>query len=154
MFMLVPRQLVAVWAGVLFCSSGPRSRSVEVPRLGLGLEPQLPAFTTGCLTHCARPGIEPATFWFLVGFMFSAPRPELPPPPRLPPPGGVGWAGGFNYWAVSPAQPGKQRFNHWTRPLQPRDDLLRNMHLFPYTVAESKFQRSSLSWACHKGETK
>ena len=65
MFMLVPRQLVAVWAGVLFCSSGPRSRSVEVPRLGLGLEPQLPAFTTGCLTHCARPGIEPATFWFV-----------------------------------------------------------------------------------------
>ena len=85
-----------------------------------------------------------------LGTTTGTPSPSPPTPPR----GGVGWAGGFNYWAVSPAQPGKQRFNHWTRPLQPRDDLLRNMHLFPYTVAESKFQRSSLSWACHKGETK
>ena len=32
----------------------------------------------GSLTHWARPGIEPATSWFLVGFVSAAPRWELP----------------------------------------------------------------------------
>ena len=33
---------------------------------------------TGSLTHWARPGTEPATSWFLVGFVSAAPRWELP----------------------------------------------------------------------------
>ena len=33
--------------------------------------------TAGSLTHWARPGIEPATSWFLVGFISAAPRQEL-----------------------------------------------------------------------------
>ena len=28
----------------------------------------------GSLTHSTRPGIEPATSWFLVGFISAAPR--------------------------------------------------------------------------------
>ena len=32
---------------------------------------------TGSLTHRARPGIEPTTPWFLVGFISAAPRQEL-----------------------------------------------------------------------------
>jgi len=31
----------------------------------------------GSLTHLVRPGNEPATSWFLVGFVSSAPRREL-----------------------------------------------------------------------------
>ena len=65
---------------------------MEVPRLGVQLELQLPAYTTapqpqqrgiravsatyttvrghaGSLTHGARPGIEPKSPWFLVGFI-------------------------------------------------------------------------------------
>ena len=34
---------------------------------------------TGSLTHQARPGMEPATSWFLVGFASAAPRRQLPP---------------------------------------------------------------------------
>ena len=30
------------------------------------------------LAHWARPGIEPATSWFLAGFIFTAPRKEIP----------------------------------------------------------------------------
>ena len=33
---------------------------------------------TGSSAHWARPGIEPATSWFLVGFVSTAPRQELP----------------------------------------------------------------------------
>ena len=29
---------------------------------------------TGSLTHCVRPGIEPATSWILVGFVSAEPR--------------------------------------------------------------------------------
>ena len=32
---------------------------------------------TGSLTHCARPGIESATSWFLVGFVSAAPWRKL-----------------------------------------------------------------------------
>ena len=72
-----------------FCFLGLYPRDREVSRLGIKLEPQLPAvpqpqqcgiratsatYTTahgnaGSLTHWARPGIEPATSWFLVGFV-------------------------------------------------------------------------------------
>ena len=31
---------------------------------------------TGSLTHWTRPGIEPATLWFLVGFISTAPHQE------------------------------------------------------------------------------
>ena len=33
---------------------------------------------TGSLTHWVRPGIEPATSWFPVGFVSAVPRQELP----------------------------------------------------------------------------
>ena len=68
---------------------------MEVPRLGVELELQLPAYTTAIatampdlshvrdyttahgnarsLTHGARSGIEPTTSWFLVGFVSAAP---------------------------------------------------------------------------------
>ena len=32
---------------------------------------------TRSLTHWARPGIEPTTSWFLVGFIYAVPQPEL-----------------------------------------------------------------------------
>ena len=56
---------------------------VEVPRLGVGSELQLPAYPTahgnaGSLTPWARPGVEPATSRILVGFVSAAPRRELP----------------------------------------------------------------------------
>ena len=57
---------------------------MEVPRLGVRLEPelQLPAYTTahgsdGSLTHWVRPGIEHASLWMLVGFVSAAPWQEL-----------------------------------------------------------------------------
>ena len=37
-----------------------------------------PHGNTGCLTHWARPGIEPSTSWFLVGFISAVPKWELP----------------------------------------------------------------------------
>ena len=55
---------------------------MEVPRLGVELELLLLAYTTahgntGSLTHWERPGIKPATSWFLVRFVSTAPRREL-----------------------------------------------------------------------------
>ena len=67
------------------------------PGEGLKSELQLPAYTTvtatsypccfcdlptahgnaGSLTHWARPGIEPTTSWFLVGFVSAVPQREL-----------------------------------------------------------------------------
>ena len=49
-------------------------RHMEVPGLGVKSELQPSAYTTahsntGSLTHWARPGIEPATSWLLVGFI-------------------------------------------------------------------------------------
>ena len=72
-----------------FCFLGLYPRDREISRLGIKLELQLPAvpqpqqcgiwatsatYTTahgnaGSLTHRARAGIEPATSWFLVGFV-------------------------------------------------------------------------------------
>ena len=69
---------------------GPHPWHMEVPRLGVKLELQLPATTMwnpsricdvlGSLTHWARPGIEPATSWSLVSFVSAAPRWELQDP--------------------------------------------------------------------------
>ena len=66
---------------------------MEVPRLGIELELQLSAYTTATamqdlsrifhLHHSSqqyqilnplRPGIEPKTLWFLVGFISTAPQ--------------------------------------------------------------------------------
>ena len=79
----------------LFFFLVPQLRHMEVPRLGVKLELQLPAYTTATatqdlrpiyttaqgntrsLTHWARPGIKPATSWFLIRFISPAPRGEL-----------------------------------------------------------------------------
>ena len=70
---------------------------MEVPRLGVELEIQLPAYTKGTempdpscicylpysswqcgsLTHWERPGIKLATLWFLDGFVSAAPWRDL-----------------------------------------------------------------------------
>ena len=66
-----------------FVFSGTHPWNMEVLRLGVGLELQLLAYTiahgnAGYLTHLARPGIKPATSWFLVRMDFAAPKKELP----------------------------------------------------------------------------
>ena len=58
---------------------------MEVPRLGVESELRLPAYTTATAMPwlrptpqlMARPGIEPATSWFLAGFISTVPREEL-----------------------------------------------------------------------------
>ena len=70
---------------------------IEVSRLGVELELQLPIYTTATampdlrhvvtytiadgntrsLTHWARPGIEPVSSWILVRFVFAEPQQEL-----------------------------------------------------------------------------
>ena len=65
---------------------------MEVPRLGVKSELQLPTYTTvqaasatygtaygnaRSLTHCARPGIEPTSSWILVGFVTTETQWEL-----------------------------------------------------------------------------
>ena len=62
---------------------GLHLRHMEVPRLGVWSELQSLAYTTaqgntGSLTHWARPGIKPATPWFLVRFVSAAPQQERP----------------------------------------------------------------------------
>jgi len=73
----------------LFVFLGLHPQHMEVPRLGVESEPQQHqiqaesvTYTTAqgnttFLTHCARPGTEPATSWFLVGFVSISPRQEL-----------------------------------------------------------------------------
>ena len=58
----------AVVAGLYHSYSNTRSEPHLQPT------PQL----TGSLTHWARPGIEPTTSWFLVGFVSAVPRWKLP----------------------------------------------------------------------------
>ena len=80
---------------IYFFFLGLHPRHMEVPRRGVDLELQLPAYTTatvmpdlshicapahsndGSLTHWARPGIEPSNSWFLVGCISTAPQREL-----------------------------------------------------------------------------
>ena len=69
---------------------------MEVPRLGVELELQLPAYTTATATqdlshvcnlyhsswqyqilNLVRPGIEPLSSWILVGFVTTKPYQEL-----------------------------------------------------------------------------
>ena len=63
----------------LFIYLGPHLWHMEVPRLGVKSGLQLLACTTAhgnttSLTHRARPGIEPATSCFLVGFITTVLR--------------------------------------------------------------------------------
>ena len=55
---------------------------MEVPRLGIELELQLPAYTTahgntGSLIHWARLEIESTSSWILVGFVTTEPQQEV-----------------------------------------------------------------------------
>ena len=55
---------------------------MDVPRLGVQWEPQLPAYTTahsnaGSLAYSERPGIKPTSSWILVRSVASAPQWEL-----------------------------------------------------------------------------
>ena len=78
-----------VFVFVFFCFLGPHMQHVEVPRLGVKSELQLPASATatatldpslvcsvhhssqqcGSLTHRAKPGIEPITSRILMRFV-------------------------------------------------------------------------------------
>ena len=67
-----------VFCFFVFVFLGPCPEHMEVPRLGVKSEPQLPAYTTahgntGSLTHEARPGIEHAFSWVLVGCISAEP---------------------------------------------------------------------------------
>ena len=58
---------------------GQHPRHMEVSRLGVKPELQLPAYTTahsnaGSLTHWAKPGIEPMSSWILDGFITTEPQ--------------------------------------------------------------------------------
>ena len=73
----------------------PNLRHMEIPRLGVEAELQLPAYTqqhriwaalsaynhsspqARASTHWVRLGIQPATSWFLVGLISTAPQWEL-----------------------------------------------------------------------------
>ena len=81
----------------LFVFLGPHLGHMELPRLGVESELQLPAYTqpqqcqiratsatyttahstAGALTHWSRPGIEPASSRILVRFVSAEPRWEL-----------------------------------------------------------------------------
>ena len=81
----------------VFVFLGLHPQYMEVPRLGVQSEQQLLAYTTATatsdlsgvcttaqgntrsLTHWVRPGIEPATWWFLVRLIYTAPRQEVLP---------------------------------------------------------------------------
>ena len=74
-----------MWLSTLFfsISLGLHLWHMEVPRLEVESELQLPAYATaydndGSLTHRARPGIKPASSWMLVRFGTTEPRQELP----------------------------------------------------------------------------
>ena len=68
----------------IFKFLGPNPWHMEVPRLGVKSELQLPAYAkatdsnAGSLTHWVRPGIKPASSWILVGFITTETRWELP----------------------------------------------------------------------------
>jgi len=73
---------------VCVCFLGPHPQHIEVPRLGVKLELQLPAYTTahgnaGSLTHRTRSGIESTTSWRVVRFVSAAPQWEFPVLPIL-----------------------------------------------------------------------
>ena len=83
---------------LFFLFLGLHPQHIEVPRLGVKSELQLPVYTTATATwdpscicdlphsswqcwipdqHCLRPGIKPASSWILVGFISAVPQWEL-----------------------------------------------------------------------------
>ena len=85
--------------GLFVCFLWLHLWQMEVPRLGVKLELQLPAYTTAMpdvnhicaksvnlhcswhtrsLTHLVGPEIEPASSWILVGFVTAEPQEEFP----------------------------------------------------------------------------
>ena len=90
-------QICGVFLFLFFCFLGPYLWHAEVPRLGVKSELQLLAYTIATamqdprctcalhhsygnarsLIHSARPGIEPASSWMLVGFLTAEPQWEL-----------------------------------------------------------------------------
>ena len=80
-------ELKAIYPPSIFL--GPYPWHMEVPRLGVELELQLPAYTTAtatpdlshvCDQRIPDPLIKPASSRILVGFISAAPQCELPPP--------------------------------------------------------------------------
>ena len=91
---LLPSQLPVQFLFFSFVFLGPHPWHMEIPRLGVGSELQLPAYTTattiwdstlsathttaqsnaGSLTHGARPGMEPGSSWILVGLVTTEPQ--------------------------------------------------------------------------------
>ena len=90
--------LVSVWLVGWFLFLGLHLKNMEVPRLGVKLELQLPAYSTATampdgvtsvtyttaqcnagslLTHWMGPGIKPSSSWILVGFVSAEPQQEL-----------------------------------------------------------------------------
>ena len=85
---LLPWNSFAYSFFVCVCFLGPHPWHMEVPRLGVKLELQLPAYTTahgnaGSLTHRTRSGIESTTSWIVVRFVSAAPQWEFPVLPVL-----------------------------------------------------------------------
>ena len=77
---LYPTAFGEVFFPFFFFFLGTHLWHMEVPTLGV--ESELPAYTTahgnaGSLTYRARPGIEPASSWFLVRFISTEPQWEL-----------------------------------------------------------------------------
>ena len=86
-------QLIIIIIIIIIWFLGPNSQHMEVPRLGVELELQLPAYTTATATpdlslvrnlhhssrhHCILNPLseamdKPATSWFLVGFVSTVP---------------------------------------------------------------------------------
>ena len=81
---------------LFFCFVGLHRLHMEVPRLSVEFELQLPAYTTATATtdksvtyttahgnaislaHGVRPGIQTTSSWILVGFISAVPQRELP----------------------------------------------------------------------------
>ena len=73
-----PSCQVSVW----FFLGGAHPHHMEVPRLGVQLELQLPAYTKAhgnirSLTHWMGPGIKPTSSWILVRFVTAEPQEDL-----------------------------------------------------------------------------
>ena len=63
-----PRNLPWCLFFLVFCILGPHLQHMEVPRLGVKSELQMPAYATahsntGSLIHQPRPGITPTSSW-------------------------------------------------------------------------------------------
>ena len=74
--------MISHFFSFFFFFLGPHPWHMAFPRVGVQSELQLPAYATAMqdlsrVAHRVRPGIEPATSWFLVGFISAVPQQEL-----------------------------------------------------------------------------